>query len=74
LAIRVDADCQESGAGGKVGEIAGSRSGASRFLGNAGRLALVCGFFRKNMPMPNDAYYATFPLRITGIPVEDLTA
>jgi hypothetical protein len=49
-------------------------SGASHFLGNAGHLALACGFFRKNMSMPNDTYYATFPLRIAELPVEDLTA
>jgi hypothetical protein len=45
----------------------------SQFLGNAGRLALVCGFFRRNIPMPNDTYHVTFPLRIAEISVEDLT-
>jgi hypothetical protein len=46
----------------------------SILVGKSDRLlVLLCDFSPKNMPMPNDAYYATFPLRIADIPAVDIT-
>jgi hypothetical protein len=36
-------------------------------------LALLRDFPRKNIPMPNDTYYVSFPLGIDEFPAVDLT-
>jgi hypothetical protein len=36
-------------------------------------LVLLGDVPRKNMPMPNDAYYASIPLRIDEFPAVDVT-